>query len=241
MSPTQASPRRRPRRRGRPAHAGAVTREALLDAAEESFAAFGVDGASMRSISAAAGLTHAAINYHYPTKDSLLDAVLRRRGERVSHRLDERLARLEATGRRPSAEELITAFVTPHIELLRDDPVGGLRWMRIEARLVLAEDPHLIQSSYLPPGLRDRLWLLVRRGFPAVPDPLLRKGWYICTATLLQMLGNSDVHWPSASRKPGPRAIGTYVGVLTRFAAAGFAAVMADAAEKGTAGRRLRG
>jgi len=79
----------------------------------------------MRSISGAAGLTHAAVNYHYPSKDSLLDAVLRRRGERVSRRFDELLTQLEATGRQPTATELITAIATPHIELLRDDPVGG--------------------------------------------------------------------------------------------------------------------
>jgi len=229
-----------PRRRGRPAHDSADTREALLDAAEELFAAYGVDGASMRSISAAAGLTHAAVNYHYPAKDALLDAVLRRRGEQVSRRFDELLTQLEATGKRPTAEELITAIATPHIELLRDDPVGGLRWLRIEARLVLGEDPHLIESSYLPAGLRDRLWRLLHRGFPSVPDSLLRTSWYICTATLLQMLGNSDVRAPQAARKAAPHAMQTYTDILTTFAASGFAAVMRVATEMGELAKRLR-
>jgi hypothetical protein len=126
---------------------------------------------------------------------------------------------------------LIAAIATPHIELLRGDPVGGLRWLRIEARLMLAEDPHLIESSYLPAGMRDRLWRLIRLGFPTVPDHLLRTSWYICTATLLQMLGNSDVRLPQASRKSEAQAIETYADILTKFAASGFAAVMAHAAE----------
>ncbi|MBP1687705.1 MAG: hypothetical protein H6Q33_3848 [Deltaproteobacteria bacterium] len=229
-----------PRRRGRPTHDSADTREALLDAAEEMFAAFGVDGASMRSISGAAGLTHAAVNYHYPSKEYLLDAVLRRRGERVSRRFDELLAQMEATGKPATAEDLITAIATPHIELLRDDPVGGLRWLRIEARLVLGEDPHLIESSYLPAGLRDRLWRLLRRGFPNVPDSLLRTSWYICTATLLQMLSNSDVRSPPGERTSGPQAMKTYAAILTTFAASGFAAVMREAAETGRTARRPR-
>ncbi len=229
-----------PRRRGRPAHDSADTRAALLDAAEELFAAFGVEGASMRSISAAAGLTHAAVNYHYPSKDHLLNAILRRRGEQVSRRFDELLAQLEATGQPPTAAELITAIATPHIELLRDDPVGGLRWLRIEARLMLGADPHLIESSYLPGGLRDRLWRLLDRGFPSVPESLLRTSWYICTATMLQMLGNSDVRIPWAPRKAGPQAMKMYADILTRFAASGFAAVMHDAAQTGNAATPLR-
>lgn len=240
MSVKHALLSKQPRRPGRPMHDSADTRAALLDAAEESFAAFGVEGASMRSISAAAGLTHAAVNYHYPSKDRLLDAVLRRRGEGVSRRFDELLVQLEATGRKPTAQELIKAIAIPHIELLRSDPVGGLRWVRITARLVLGQDPRLIESSYLPGGMRARLWRLIRRGFPTVPDSLLRTSWYICSATLLQMLGNSDVPIAPASRGLAPEAMTTYADILTTFAASGFAAVMADAVGTGKTPGRLR-
>jgi AcrR family transcriptional regulator len=231
---------KQPRRRGRPKHDSADTREALLDAAEKVFAAFGVEGASMRSISATAGLTHAAVNYHYPSRDSLLDAVLGRRGEGIARRFDELLAQLEATGRKPSADELIEAIATPHMELMRDNPVGGRRWLRIEARLMLGQDPHLIEARYLPAGMRARIWRLIHRGFPTVPEPLLRTSWYICVATLLQMLGNSDVRFAWAARGATPHAMQTYIDILTRFAASGFAAVMADAAGTGRPPKQAR-
>ena len=228
------------RRPGRPMHDSADTREALLDAAEEMFSAFGVEGASMRAISTAAGLTHAAVNYHYPTKERLLDAVLRRRGEEVSRRFGELLRELEESGRKPVAQELIRAIMIPHVELLRRDPVGGLRWLRIEARLMLGQDPHLIQSGYLPPGMRERLWRLMRRGYPGVPDALRRTSWYICTATLLQMLGNSDVRIAHAPPESWSEAMTTYVDILTKFAASGFATVMADVGKTRTRAAQRR-
>jgi len=97
---------------------------------------------------------------------------------------------------------------------------------------VLGEDPHLIESSYLPAGLRDRLWRLLRRGFPSVPDSLLRTS---CISALPPTAdaGNSDVRSHQASRKAGTDAMRTYADILTRFAASGFAAVMHDAAEPG--------
>jgi AcrR family transcriptional regulator len=228
------------RRRGRPAHDSAETRAALLDAAEEFFATVGVEGASMRSISAAAGLTHAAVNYHYPSKGALLDAVIARRGERIACRFDELLVQLEATGRQPSAEDLIEAITIPHVELLEDDAVGGRRWLQIEARLMLAEDPHLLRQSYLSAETRERIWRLIQRGFPTVPKALRRTAWYISTATLLQMLGNSDVRFARTARGAASRAMQTYIDTLSRFAASGFAAVMAAADNGSTPGRPRR-
>ncbi|MFN8628716.1 MAG: helix-turn-helix domain-containing protein [Candidatus Binatia bacterium] len=50
-----------------------------MDAAEELFATFGVEGVSIRSINAAAGLAAPSVHYHFGSKDDLLSAVLRRR------------------------------------------------------------------------------------------------------------------------------------------------------------------
>lgn len=231
MSAKHALLTKHPRRPGRPTHDSANTREALLDAAEELFSAFGVEGASMRAISAAAGLTHAAVNYHYPSKDRLVDAVLLRRGEVVSRRLGELLEQMEARDRTPTAQELISAIISPHLELLREDPTGGLRWIRITARLMLGQDPHLIQSSYVPAGLRERLWRLIHLAFPSASAALLHTSWYVAVATLLQMLGNSDAWIAQAVRETGPQGMSAYVDILTKFTASGFAAVVTDAAQ----------
>lgn len=58
---------------------GRATREAILDAAVALFGEVGYRGASLREISARAGLSHPGLLHHFPTKEALLLAVLERR------------------------------------------------------------------------------------------------------------------------------------------------------------------
>ena len=55
------------------------TRKAILDAAERLFADLGFDGASLRKITAKAGVNLAAAHYHFGSKEGLLRAALARR------------------------------------------------------------------------------------------------------------------------------------------------------------------
>ena len=55
------------------------TQVRILDAAEELFMQHGFEGASMRMLTARAGVNLAAINYHFGSKDALIEAVFRRR------------------------------------------------------------------------------------------------------------------------------------------------------------------
>jgi len=65
---------------------GAETREKILDAAEALFAEHGFEGASMRMITARAGVNLAAVNYHFGSKENLLREIFRRRlGEIGDH------------------------------------------------------------------------------------------------------------------------------------------------------------
>ena len=53
-----------------------ATREKIIKAASRAFARNGYDGASIRTIVAAADVNQAAINYHFGSKDGLYRAVL---------------------------------------------------------------------------------------------------------------------------------------------------------------------
>src|SRR5437016_9556614 len=55
------------------------TRTRILDAAEELFMQHGFEGASMRMLTAKAGVNLAAVNYHFGSKHALIEAVFRRR------------------------------------------------------------------------------------------------------------------------------------------------------------------
>jgi len=103
------------------------TRERILDAAERLLAQRGFHGVSIRDITGAAGVDVALANYHFGSKQGLLEAVVMRRAEDLNA---DRLARLDALlagGRRkdPSLEEIIDAFTHP---LLDRSARGGPGW-----------------------------------------------------------------------------------------------------------------
>ena len=55
------------------------TKSRILDAAEELFISGGFDSLSMRQITSAAGVNLAAVNYHFGSKDALIQSVLARK------------------------------------------------------------------------------------------------------------------------------------------------------------------
>jgi TetR/AcrR family transcriptional repressor of nem operon len=64
---------------------------AILDAAERRMQFGGFGGFSFREIAADVGVKSSSVHYHFPTKENLAAAVIRRWAERTSERIDERL------------------------------------------------------------------------------------------------------------------------------------------------------
>jgi len=65
-----------------------ATKASILDAAEEEFGRFGLQGARTESIAAQTGVTKAMIHYYYDSKERLYCEVLRRLVERRTRRMD---------------------------------------------------------------------------------------------------------------------------------------------------------
>lgn len=107
------------------------TRERILGSAEALFADHGFAGASLRRVTAAAGVNLAAVNYHFGSKDRLIEAVLRRRLDPLNAQRMARLAELEG---RPDTtlEDLLGAFIRPALALALDE-AGGSAFVRLLA------------------------------------------------------------------------------------------------------------
>src|ERR1700674_1272986 len=93
------------------------TKSKILDSAEKLFGMNGFDATSLRDITAAADVNLAAINYHFQSKDSLIDAIVARRIQPVNTR---RLELLEAAGPNPTVEQVLKAFMAPVIQVKVD-------------------------------------------------------------------------------------------------------------------------
>src|SRR5579871_4179574 len=89
------------------------TKSKILDAAEKLFGIKGFEATSLRGITAEADVNLAAVNYHFQSKDSLIDAVIARRLEPVNRR---RLEMLAAAGPNATVEQLVEAFVLPVVQ-----------------------------------------------------------------------------------------------------------------------------
>jgi AcrR family transcriptional regulator len=93
------------------------TKSRILDTAEQLFGMNGFEGTSLRDITTAAEVNLAAINYHFQSKDSLIDAIVARRIEPVNKK---RLELLDAAGPHPSLEQILCAFMAPVMRVKAD-------------------------------------------------------------------------------------------------------------------------
>ena len=108
------------------------TKDRILGAAEELFAQHGFSGTSLRQVTSRADVNIAAVNYHFGSKENLVNEVFRRRMDEMSA---QRLARLKnATQQHPGElEPVLAAFVEPALALSKDQH-GGAAFIRVIAR-----------------------------------------------------------------------------------------------------------
>jgi AcrR family transcriptional regulator len=118
------------------------TKDRILGAAEVLFAQRGFDGASLRQLTTAAGVNLAAVNYHFGSKEKLVEQVFRRRLDALNARRMDALATIE--GRADTTlEDVLAAYIRPALELSHDD--NGALFMRVLARAFAEHDDRLRQ------------------------------------------------------------------------------------------------
>ncbi|MEM6455914.1 MAG: TetR/AcrR family transcriptional regulator [Acidobacteriota bacterium] len=134
------------------AAAATATPRALLDAAERLFAERGVRGASLRAITAEAGVNLAAANYHFGSKDALIRAVVARRLRPINR---VRLARLDAledaarAGTPMTLRDLLRAMFEPLLRMgLGGDPQQRTAMTLLIGRSHIVPDPTLRAVVY---------------------------------------------------------------------------------------------
>ena len=116
------------------------TKERILGAAEELFALHGFSGTSLRQVTGRADVNIAAVNYHFGSKENLVNEVFRRRMDAMSgQRLDQlRRALAEHPG---ELEPILAAFVEPALDLAQDRHGGA--FIRVIARAYAEKNERL--------------------------------------------------------------------------------------------------
>lgn len=131
----------------------ADTKTRILDAAESLFIVGGYDAMSMRQITSAAGVNLAAVNYHFGSKDALIQAVLARRLDALDVQRVAMLDAFEAAlGDRLTCEHVLVALFLPAVRIFRSDAPMADRFLHFIGRAYTDPSPvvrDFIQANYI--------------------------------------------------------------------------------------------
>lgn len=207
------------------------TKRRILDAAEELFAQHGPSDTSMRAITAAAGVNLAAVNYHFGSKENLIEAVLSRRLLPVNTTRLRRLDELESTGD-VALEDLFDVFIRPALEL-GNDPEAGVFVTRLVGRMQADPSPQVRDL------FRDQFKEVAERFLPAFAKacPHLGAGevmwrvFFVIGAMAHTLMDSFDIKSYSKGLCD-PRDVEATTACLVRFAVAALKAPPADAPER---------
>lgn len=171
------------------------TKERILDAAESLFARHGFAAASLRQITADAGVNLAAVNYHFQSKEELFVAVIKRKIEPINAR---RLALLDGLESQlpdvvPSLEQVIRVFFRPVFEA---------QLLGVE----LGNFPKLLGRFYSEPGERvarvlgdafgvvlERFGRAFRRALPGLTGKDLAWGAHFMIGSMAHYLAAGEI------------------------------------------------
>ena len=129
----------------------------LVRAAEDLFAARGIDAVSLREINRTAGAKNAsALQYHFGGRDGLLRAVLAKHQADVEARRHAMLDDYEAAGR-DDLRALAAALVRPLAAKLADDD-GGPAYLQIMGDLMNRPRPVIDQAALDDPASSVFRW-----------------------------------------------------------------------------------
>ena len=119
------------------------TKQRILDAAEHLFARDGYRGTSLRAITGKAGVNLAAVNYHFGSKETLLEEVIKRRLLPLNRVRRQRIEHVRNTARekakKPDVRSVLLAFIEPTL-LFRESAPEAENFVTFIGRAVTDPD-----------------------------------------------------------------------------------------------------
>lgn len=119
------------------------TKQLILDTAERLFAQKGFHATSMRDITGTAGVNLSSVNYHFGSKDALLESVFERRlvplNEKRMEALRNVVENAKTKRKRPKVHEIMRAFIDPTIRF-RESGEGAEDFIALVGQSLAAQD-----------------------------------------------------------------------------------------------------
>ncbi|MFQ5524860.1 MAG: TetR/AcrR family transcriptional regulator [Thermoanaerobaculia bacterium] len=200
------------------------TRTKLLDTAEHLFAHEGVDRASLRSITQAAGANLAAVHYHFGSKEALVREVLARRLSPLNRRRLELLDEVERASESPALEAIVHAFVRPALEMVQRER-GGHAFARFVCRTFTEPDEgfrDLVMDQFRE--IADRFSAALHRALPDLPREELFWRFHFMVGSMVHTAGMGFVAHRLSGGLCDPTDVDGLVDRLVAFLSGGLQA-----------------
>lgn len=211
---------------------GDITKERMLDAAEELFALHGYDGTSLRDVATRSGSRLALVTYHFGTKDALFNKVIERRSSFMALRrmqsLDEARQRV---GDQPiPINDLIQGYVWPFVERSAYGGAGWKNYTLLVARLANSPSWASVISDHYDAVARQYL-IEFKRTIPNAADSDLYYSFSFMVATMLGILAEPGRVECLSNGKVNASNLEEVYEVMLPFLAAGFTAIASRKSE----------
>lgn len=198
-------------------------RATLLDTAERMFATNGVGSDSLRAIGRAAGVSSAAVLYHFATRQALVTAIVERRGVAMNQQMRRDLTDLIASEKAITARDVVEAVLRPFVAMIKADPQAGLSWMKVITQLANSQDAAWVALNAGEPSAADLFHAAAEKVLPDYESCAIQFRVGIAMYSMLGSLASADQGEPA--NKLGPAGLNPeFVEELARFTASGLTA-----------------
>ncbi|MFQ5736478.1 MAG: TetR/AcrR family transcriptional regulator [Thermodesulfobacteriota bacterium] len=185
------------------------TKEKILDTAERLFSESGYHSTSLRAITGAAEVNLAAVNYHFGSKEALLEAVIERRLTPLNNSRIEMLnaVRSEAarSGSAPAVRDIMYAFIEPTLRF-RQSGKGMEHFMALLGRAMVEPDDTVKKRFLRLMGpFIDLMLDSLKRALPELPQEMLVNRFHFTIGSLFfTMHACCQSSLPEGLRLKGP-------------------------------------
>ena len=175
----------RPANRDRPNSRGDVTRQLILETAEQLFAERGIAAVPLRDVGLAAGQrNNVAVQYHFGDRETLIKAIISYRAATSEAIRSEVLADLLAQGRAPQVRDLVRAFILSlarHIE-------EGSHYLAFLSRYIIEMGGYRGLEGSLSTSTVTTMISLLYRLLPDYAEAVLFERWMIMMTSTVHTL-----------------------------------------------------
>lgn len=165
------------------------TRKRILKTAAEQYAEVGYEGMSLRSLTEAAGVNLAAVNYHFGSKKTLIVTLVR---ESITPMNDERMKRLDCITQRygstpPPIAEIVDSYLRPLFEMAGEEPEQQVRFLRMVGRVLTEPEDFwkLFEEGSSFCAVTTRFIEAIQRALPHLSHQQVEWRFFLMVSTLI--------------------------------------------------------